>query len=356
MPYLSDESLREFTSRVLEAIGVPAEEARVVARSLVESNLRGHDSHGVMRLPQYVGFVERSEYQPGAELLIEREGPAVLATDGQWGFGQVQTHRLLDRILPKARNFGVAAGTGRRFGHIGRLGEYAERAVADGLILIGTVNNCGAGQRVAPPGGREPRLGTNPLCVGVPTEGDPIILDFGTSVVAEGKVRVHHISKVPVPEGWLLDAEGRPTTDPSVLYATPPGSILPMGGSQAYKGFGLSLALDMLVGGLSGDRTCHPQAGAVRGNDVLFLVLDPEQFAGREALLREATSLAAYVTGCPRVEGCEAILLPGDPERRARAARSATGIPMTEAHYTMLAELAARLGVAPPTRQREPTA
>jgi uncharacterized oxidoreductase len=220
--------------------------------------------------------------------------------------------------------------------------------VADGLILIATVNNCGAGQRVAPPGGREPRLGTNPLCVGVPTDAEPVILDFGTSVVAEGKVRVHHISKTPVPEGWLLDAEGRPTTDPSVLYGTPQGSILPMGGSQAYKGFGLSLALDMLVGGLTGDRTCHAGAGAVRGNDVLFLALDPVHFAGRDALIREATALAAYVVGCPRADGCDAILLPGDPERRALASRRASGIPLPEAHYAMLAELGARLGVAPP--------
>lgn len=340
--------LIEFTARVLEAVGVPHADARLVAVSLVGSNLRGHDSHGVMRLPQYVGFVERGEYTPGADLVVERDGPALLVCDGQWGFGQVQTSRLLALLAPKARAAGVAVGAGRRFGHIGRLGEYAEWAVAEGLILIASVNNCGAGQRVAPPGGREPRLGTNPLCVGIPTEGDPIVLDFGTSVVAEGKVRSHHISKSPVPEGWLLDADGRPTTDPSVLYRQPQGSILPMGGIQGYKGFGLSLVLDMLVGGLSGGQTAHPGAGAVRGNDLFFLLLDPEQFAGRDALLREATVVATHVRDCPRVAGVDAILLPGDPERRVFQERDERGIPLPEAHREMLVELGVRLGTVIP--------
>lgn len=348
MPTIAAAELAEFTSRVLQAVGAGAEEARVVARGLVEANLRGHDSHGVMRLAQYVGFVEQGEYRPGAELVIEREGPAVVVGDAGWGFGQAQVHRLLDRILPKARGVGMAAGAVRRCGHIGRLGEYAERATEEGLILIGTVNNCGAGQRVAPPGGREPRLSTNPLCIGVPTNDGPIILDFGTSVAAEGKVRVHHISKSPVPEGWLLDPEGRPTTDASVLYATPQGSILPMGGIQAYKGFGLALVLDMLAGGLTGGASCFRGAPPAKGNNVLFLALDPEQFAGREALLREATTLAEYVRDSPRLEGVESILLPGDPERKVMAVRSREGIPIPEAHWERLVELGGRLGVGLP--------
>src|SRR5205823_1269647 len=156
------------------------------ATSLVGSNLRGHDSHGVMRIPQYVGFLERGEYKIDVPLLVMHETPALVACDAQWGLGQVQSHRLLDRLLPKAQRLGIAAGTLRNSGHIGRLGEYAERAALAGIVLIATVNNCGAGQRVAPPGGIEPRLGTNPLCVGVPTlqPEEPIVLDFGTSVVA----------------------------------------------------------------------------------------------------------------------------------------------------------------------------
>ena len=236
MPTLPAAVLTDFVIDLFRASGVPEDEARLVATSLVASNLRGHDSHGVMRATQYIGFVRDGVYRPGVALQVEHETPAVVVCDGQWGFGQVQTHRLLDLIVPKARALGLAAGTVRDCGHIGRLGEYAERAAELGLILIATVNNCGAGQRVAPPGGIAPRLGTNPLCAAVPTEGEPVVLDFGTSVVAEGKVRVYNINKRPVPEGWLLDAEGRPTTDPSVLYNPPLGSILPMGVPRLTRG------------------------------------------------------------------------------------------------------------------------
>jgi hydroxycarboxylate dehydrogenase B len=353
MPTFSAPVLTRFTAAIFRDTGVPADEAEIVSTSLVGANLRGHDSHGVMRVPQYVGFLEKGEYKTGVALIVEHETPAVTVVDGQWGFGQVQAHRLLDLLLPKAKALGVAAGSARNFGHIGRLGEYAERAAEQGLILIATVNNCGAGQRVAPLGGIAPRLGTNPLCAAVPTAGDPVVLDFGTSVVAEGKVRVYNINKRPVPEGWLLDADGQPTTDPAVLYNEPLGSILPMGGAQAYKGFGLALVLDMLSGGLSGGRAAHPGAPAAKGNNVVFLALDPSHFAGRDALIRESTQLVDYVRETPRAPGVDRITLPGDPERLTLAKRSADGIPLEDAHWGKLVELAERLGTtvpAPSTR------
>lgn len=348
MPTFTADALTDFTTRLFAAAGVPEDEARTIAVNLVGANLRGHDSHGVMRVPQYLGFLAAGDYRAAVALEIEQETPAVVVADGQWGFGQVQAHRLLDRVIPKARQLGLGAGALRNSGHIGRLGEYAERAAGEGLILIATVNNNGGGPRVAPPGGVAPRLGTNPLCAAVPTDGDPVVLDFGTSVVAEGKVRVYHINKTPVPEGWLLDPQGRPTTDPSVLYGSPLGSILPMGGAQAYKGFGLSLVLDMLAGGLSGGRTCHADAPPGKGNSVLFLVLDPEHFAGRDALVREASQVAAFVRETPRAEGIERILLPGDPERLTLERRSAAGITLEDAHWSKLAEVAARYDVPLP--------
>jgi hydroxycarboxylate dehydrogenase B len=348
MPTLSADVLTDFAAAIFRGAGVPEDEAMTVAASLVGSNLRGHDSHGVMRVPQYVGFLEKGEYRPGVDLLVEHETAAVVVADAQWGFGQVQAHRLLDRILPKAKEIGVAAGAMRDCGHIGRLGEYAERAAGEGLILIATVNNCGAGQRVAPPGGVQPRLGTNPLCAAVPTAGDPVVLDFGTSVAAEGKVRVYHINKKPVPEGWLLDPQGVPTTDPSVLYLAPLGSILPMGGAQAYKGFGLALVLDMLAGGLTGGRASHSGAPAARGNNVVFIAFDPDHFAGREAQVREASQLVDYVRDTPLAPGVERITLPGDPERATLSARSAGGIPLEEAHWEKLVELARKLGTPVP--------
>ncbi len=350
MPVVRAEVLASFVMHIFTNSGVPDEEAVRVVDSLVGANLRGHDSHGVMRAPQYLGFLAKGEYRTGVELRVEQETPALVVCDGGWGFGQVQAHRLLDLIIPKAQVLGLAAGAARHCGHIGRLGEYAERAAAEGLILIATVNNCGAGQRVAPPGGIAPRLGTNPLCAGVPTDGDPIVLDFGTSVVAEGKVRVHYINgKRTVPEGWLLDAEGNPTRDPSVLYEPPLGSILPMGGAQAYKGFGLGLVLDMLAGGLTGGRSSHEGAPPAKGNNVVFIVVDAARFAGREALVGESTQLAHYIRETPRAAGCDSIVLPGDPERQTFATRSRDGIPLEDAHWLKLVELAQSVGVAVPT-------
>ena len=349
MPILHAPTLLDFATRLFVASGVPEEDARIVAKNLVGANLRGHDSHGVLRLTQYVEFLKNGDYKAGVDLIVESEAPGVVVVDGQWGFGQVQAHRMLDLILVKARSLGLAAGSGRNFGHIGRLGEYAERAAAEGLILIATVNNGGAGQRVAPPGGLEPRLGTNPLCAAVPTASDPIVLDFGTSVAAEGKVRVHYQGgRKPVPEGWLLDHEGKPTTDPAVLYEAPTGSILPMGGAQAYKGFGLALVLDMLAGGLSGGRSAHPGPSPSKGNNALFLALDPDRFAGLDALVRESTGVAHYVRATPRQEGVAAILLPGDPERLMLEYRSIEGIPLGDEPWGRLVALAGTLGVDVP--------
>ena len=361
MPTLHAPTLLDFATRLFLAVGVPDEDAKVVARNLIGANLRGHDSHGVLRLPQYVDFLRNGDYRVGVDLKVENESEGVIVVDGQWGLGQVQAHRLVDRVIAKAKGLGLAAGTGRNFGHIGRLGEYAEKAAAEGLILIATVNNNGAGQRVAPPGGIAGRIGTNPLCVAVPTDTDPVVLDFGTSVAAEGKVRVHYFNdKKPVPEGWLLDAKGQPTTDPSVLYEPPLGSILPMGGSQAYKGFGLGLVLDMLSGGLTGGKSSHPGASAAKGNNVVFLALDPARFAGLDALIGESGGLSRYVRATPTADGVAAILLPGDPERLMLEFRSIEGIPLEEGHWSKLAELAGSLGVAvpelvPPERLRDPS-
>jgi hydroxycarboxylate dehydrogenase B len=347
MPDIPASTLIEFATNVLAGAGVPRGDAAIVATSLVGANLRGHDSHGVMRVLQYVEFVERGEIRLGVDLRVVQETPALVVCDGQWGLGQVQAHRLLDLLFPKARTLGVAVGAARDCGHIGRLGEYAERSAAEGLMLMATVNNCGGWQRVAPPGGIEPRLSTNPFCASIPTnEPDAaIVADFGTSVVAEGKIRGYYISQRRVPEGWLLDHEGQPTTDPAVLYEPPLGTILPLGGAQSYKGFGLALILELWAGGLSGGRCSDPLARPVGGNNILFVVFDPEQFAGKECVNGQASRLAEFIRATPRIPGADAILLPGDPERISLERRSVDGIPLDTNLRAKLAQLAQRLGV-----------
>jgi uncharacterized oxidoreductase len=343
----SADALVSFARNLFLAAGVPADEADVVARSLVDANLAGHDSHGVIRIPQYLKAQADGVLQCGVALKIYGQTPAVLSCDGQWGFGQVQAHRLLDALVPMARALGIAAGTLMNCGHIGRLGEYGEKAAALGLALLATVNNHGYGRAVAPPGGIAGRIGTNPLCLAVPAgEGAPMVLDIGTSICAEGKVRVCFNKGVPVPEGWLLDAAGRPTTDPGVLYHEPKGTILPLGGTQAYKGFGLGLLLDMLAGGLSGAPCSRPEIGPRSANAVVFVLFDPARFAGAEHFRREVGDLAANVRSSPPVTpGGAGIQLPGDPERRERIRRLDSGITLDEGTWGQLKDLAGRLDV-----------
>jgi uncharacterized oxidoreductase len=350
VPTIEAPLLTEFATSLLGAAGVPGEDAAIVASSLVGADLRGHESHGVMRLPQYVAFVERGAVQLGASLHIENETPALVVCDAQWGLGQVQAHRLFDLLVPRARALGVAVGAARNCGHIGRLGEYAERAADHGLMMLATVNNCGAASRVAPPGGIAPRLATNPICAAVPTANrdEPIVVDFATSVVAEGKVRASYISGRLVPEGWLLDHQGKPTTDPAVLYEPPFGTILPLGGNQSYKGFGLGLILELWAGGLSGGKCSQSDPSPPVGNNVLFLVFDPARFAGCESVFGQAAQLADFIRSTPRADGVDSIVLPGDPERQVLRHRSAHGIPLDQSHWFKLVELAGRLRVLPP--------
>jgi uncharacterized oxidoreductase len=349
VPTLRPDVLADFASGLFVAVGVPAEDAARVARSLVDANLCGHDSHGVIRVPQYVGYLRDGKLVPCAPLTVLRETPAILAGDAGWGLGQVQAYRLLDRLWPKAQAVGIAGGTLRRCGHIGRLGEYAEWAAARGLALFATVNSHGSGRRVAPPGGTEGRIGTNPVCFGAPAPGAPLVLDFSTGAVAEGKVRVAFQKGEPIPEGWIRDAAGRPTTRPADLYADPPGSILPFGGPQAYKGFGLGLMMDALAGGLSGGECSRPDRPMPAvGNSVVFVLWDVDAFGGREHFDTAVGDLAGFVRAAPRVAGVPEITLPGDPERRTRERRRADGIPVPDGTWGLLTKLAAELGVGVP--------
>ena len=350
MPTFPADSLTRLAESVFVAVGVPAEEAAVVAHSLVDANLCGHDSHGVMRLPQYVEFLRKGAFKAGVPLSVVSETPAVVCGDGHWGLGQVQAHRLLGMLIPRAKQLGIAAGTLRNCGHTGRLGEYAEAAARAKLAFIGCVNSHGSGRRVVPPGGTEGRISTNPICMGAPTTGDPVVLDFGTSAAAEGKVRVLFQKQEQAPEGWLVDHAGRPTTDPAVLYTQPGGNILPFGGPQMYKGFGLGLLVDLLCGGLSGgscSSPAFPLAGG--GNAVVFLVLDPALFGGTEYFLQQTDGLTEYVRSCPRADGVAEITLPGDPEQRAKRRRLAEGIPIPAGTWALIAKTATDLGVPLPS-------
>jgi len=348
VPAIDVSVLTEFATRLLTASGAPPDEAALVGRSLVVANLCGYDSHGVMRIPFYADMIAKNEAIPGAELTVIKESPTILVADANWGLGRVQCGKLIDRLIEKATLTGMAIGTLYNSSHVGRLGEYCETAAAAGLLSQMMVNTHGAARRVAPPGGTEPRLGTNPMALGVPNGDDPLILDFSTSATAEGKVRVKAIAGEQCPPGWVLDSEGRPTTDPNSLYADPPGTILPMGGDQAYKGFGLALMIDLFSGALSGGLVARETPITPKGNCVFAMILSPEHFGGSERFAKQTAELTEFVRSSNRQPGVEKILLPGDPERQTRAGKMADGIHLDDENWQKLSDFAEKMQVEVP--------
>lgn len=273
-----------------------------------------------------------------------------MTVDAHWGFGQVQAGRLLDRLIEKAAAGGIGIGTMIRCAHTGRLGEYCERATEFGKIAMMMVNNHGGVMRVAPPGGKAARLSTNPLAVGIPNGEKPIVMDFCTCAAAEGKVRVKKIAGELCPDEWLLDSEGQPTNDPNDLYGDPPGTILPIGGTQPYKGFALGLMVEILSGALSGGVCARAVPINQIGNCVFMMVLDPAGFGGSNHFAAEVSNLTEFIRSCPRMDGVDEITLPGDPERRTLARNSAQGVTFDDGNFSKLAALAEELGVDLPQR------
>ena len=349
MPAISENELLRFATQLLIAGGATPEEAAIVADSLVQANLRGHDSHGVMRIPSYLQNVANGRIQTGQTLQVVNESPGSIVADGGWGFGQVLSRDLMERLMEKAAVNGIACGTLRQSAHIGRLGEYAEQAAAKNMASMIVANTHGAAHRVAPVGGKSPRLGTNPICMGMPGgKNGPFVMDFGTSATAEGKVRVKKIAGEQVPPGLILDAEGLPSTDPNVIYGTPPGTILPMGGDQAYKGFGLAFMIEMLSGTLSGGQCSFPDPPPPLGNCAVFVVFDPARFAGVDHMSQEVSQLETFVRSSAPIDESIPVMLPGDPEQKTLAARSKTGIPLDPGNWQALVDLASELQVTAP--------
>jgi uncharacterized oxidoreductase len=272
--------LRDAVRAIFAAAGCGNGEAARIADSLVESNLVGHDSHGVIRVPLYIDWLRAGNVLANQTLKVVFDKDGIAVVDGQFGFGQTMGHAAMVLAIEKGRRFGLAAVALRNPGHLGRIGEWAEMAVSAGLISLHFVGSSGAGTLVAPFDGIEGRLSANPVAVGIPVKnGTPIVWDISTSTIAEGKVRVALNKGLPVPAGCLIDAEGRPTTDPKVFYGPPRGAILPFGG---HKGFGLCLVADILGGALTGNGSSGPTLTRL-ANGMLTVLLDPAVFIMAEA-------------------------------------------------------------------------
>jgi len=344
MPVLSAETLRTVGYRLFEAVGAPPEEAKLVADLMVDANLDGHDSHGVLRYPQYVETVRKGEITPGAEIETVRETPLVAVLNGNWGFGHVTAMRAMERAIEKASACGVGSVSVFNCNHVGRVGSYTRRAAEAGLIGIASVNGHGADQSVAPWAGIDRRMQTNPMSVAIPAGDAPIVLDMTTSVVALGKIRVKQNRGEPLPEGWIIDREGNPSTDPDAFFGPPPGAILPLGGVLGYKGFGLGVIVDILSGALSG-AGCSSAHASRRGNGVFMLVLDIGCYRPAEAFREEVDRFVEYLKSSRRAEGMEEIMVPGEPERRERARRLREGVFVEDATWERIVECGKEVGV-----------
>jgi uncharacterized oxidoreductase len=289
------------------------EEAEIVADHLISANLAGVDSHGVIRIAQYVQEIREGAIIPGATVKIAKETATTAVVDGGWNFGQVAAQRAMECGIAKAREHHVSCVLTQRCGHAGRVGTFTQSAAERGFVALAVANSPRHGHFVPPWGGREGRLSTNPISFAIPTElGYPIVADFSAAASAEGKIRLHRDEGRKLTEGWIVDAEGRPSTDPNDFYGPPHGGILPFGGDLGYRGYALSLLVEILGSTLAGQDITVDRPG----NDLAFIVIDVSAFIPLDHFRQLITRLSDYLKSSPPAAGFQEVLLPGEPEFR----------------------------------------
>ncbi|MGE3857584.1 MAG: Ldh family oxidoreductase [Dehalococcoidia bacterium] len=351
MPAVPAAALTDYIARIFAATGSPEDEARRVAEHLVGANLRGHDSHGVIRTPGYVNLASTGVLKPGASPSVLRESASTALLDGGWNYGQVAAFHATELAIAKARETGIGWVSACNSGHIGRVGAYGEQVVAAGMIAFGGVNSPGT-RLTAAFGGAHRRLGTSPIMIAMPgpSAGEPFVLDMATSVIAEGKVRVAVNKGVQLKPNLIIDGDGHPTTEPRDFYGTganpKQGALLPVGGDTGgHKGFALNMAMEALSGILSGAGTSvEGQRGT---NGVFIMALDPARFMEAGAFVAMMAALVGHVKEPPYAPGVTEVLTAGEPERRTMAERLASGVPLDDETWKQIAEAATSVGVTP---------
>ena len=342
MPRIKSDVLKDFTARIFRAYGLRHDVADIVADSLVLGNLKGHDSHGVIRVMEYVDWLAKGWLNADAEMKVVRDDGVILMIDGDFGFGQVIGRQATRLAIDKVRQEGVCVMTIRRSGHLGRVGEFMEMAGDAGLLAFGFTNTHGGGVLAAPYGGRERRLSANPILGAAPrADGDPIVMDMATCSTAEGKVKVARAAGKQIPEGYFVNSDGHPSTDPEDYYSDPPGALLPMAG---HKGFALALMCDIFAGAVSGGE-CSTEGIARIANTLFAVFIDPERFCGRDYYFEQVEQLVRWVKSSELMEGFDRIMVPGEPEAIAEQARSAEGIHIEDSTWQKITSVAASKGI-----------
>ena len=345
MQNFTPEQLRKVTSDIFKAAGIPDEDAQTISQLLVDANLAGHDSHGVIRIPQYIGLMKLGQINPSVPMEIERESPSHALINGNWGFGHVIAKKAMSLAIQKAKSNTISAISIYNCNHIGRLGSYPVMAAKEGFVGMVMANAGGAALYVAPFGGTDGRLATNPISIGVPGRDKPILLDITSSVVAQGKIRVALNRGDSVPLGWLINGKGEPTTDPRELNGPPPGALLPLGGIAGHKGFALGLMIDVLGGALSG-AGCSGSGNTRLCNGVLMIAINIESFTSLEDFYHHVDELVAHVKSSPLAPGFDEILAPGEIELRTEQRRLQEGIPIDDETWRQIQETAAEVGIS----------
>jgi LDH2 family malate/lactate/ureidoglycolate dehydrogenase len=334
--------LLSLSVELLRAVGVPDDQASLIAEAVIEADLRGIESHGLSRLPSYLRRVMAGTMTAKTEIKIINERGATVLADAQHGFGQIAGVHAMDLAIERASKFGVATVAIRNAGHFGIAAYYAMRALPHQMIGMVIANSAAC---MAPWGGTLPLLGTNPICVAIPTgEEADIVLDMASSVVARGKIRLAGKKGSSIPLGWALDADGQPTQDPSKAMK---GTLLPIGGP---KGYGLALIVDILSGVMTGaDYGSHIPSTQDMDKKVsagfLFQVIDITAFVEKEQYYKDIKTLISEIKSSPKSKGVDRIYLPGEIEWLNKQKRLIDGISVTPTLQKEINDLAAELNL-----------
>ena len=343
---ISSHDLTALTQSVFLAARSEEAEARAIAENLVTANLMGHDSHGVILVPQYVEEALDGRLTPGASVSVVTDNGVFLLLDGNMGYGQVIGRRAMELGIAKARERGAAILGLRNTHHLGRIGAWGELCAQAGLVSMHYVTAVCHSPLVAPFGGSDARLSTDPICITFPATdgGPPVVLDMATSVVAGGKIKVAYNKGVPLAEGRVIDAEGKPSTDPGVIFPDRKGAMLPVG---EHKGSGLALVCEILSGALTGGGASDPATASQQKikNNMFSVIFDPQGFGADIPFAAELDRFVAYIKQSPPQPGVDAVMVPGEPERRSRAIREKDGIPLDDTTWEELIKAGVSAGM-----------
>ncbi|MCH2662449.1 Ldh family oxidoreductase [bacterium] len=344
MPRLQAAQIEKIAADLLAGAGAPPAEAAIVAKHSVEANLTGHDSHGIIQIPNYINRVEQGHIVPGAPIDIVSDTPTTTVVDGNWGFGYVVTEEAMKRTIAKAEQQNVAAATVYRQGHVGRVADYPLMAVEHGMIGLMTADSGRSPKAVAPFGGRLARLGTNPISIAVPSDLEgPLYFDMSTAAVAAGKIKLAEARGQQVPAGWIIDAEGHSTTDPAALSQG--GALMPLGGDVGFKGYALATMVEILSALLTGLGFGVEPTG--RHNDGCFIaVFKVDAFRDLATFKREVADFAQYLKETPTADGFNEVLYPGEIEHMRRTERLRDGVDVEDATWAKLIALGEKYGVS----------